>query len=354
MQNVSRFEANLLRLLYYFLAREPVERVQSVLENRCEPPVCLSRGAVRLIQETLAKGTAYLLAQRGGWRDERHLRGFRVVSGRLWERTEPAQLGLSFSQHTLRFLLWITSARPGDKSPTWQPEHGKLTLGDLVLLYFAHQGLRDPKLESLGVAALRVREPFSSHGLCWLAFPEDFVQVPADVQPDFTPWMTGVGACVLEALQPDLEARWIFVESCKERIEQPATMRALGTAQERVLTAFLNAAEKAQRRDLARFLLRACHQLLGEAANPSMWTGALQTAGQRLTDRSATYQAATALLRQFERLGAWAAWGKSVWRFDDEYPAAQLYLSDWETYHGDVLLHRAQKIVRSLDPMRQV
>src|SRR5688500_16050197 len=117
MLNVSRFEASLLRLLYYFLRREPIERALPLVEARCEPPACLSRGAVRLIQDALAKGCTFLLAQRGGWRDERHLRGERIASGRLWQRTPPADLGLTFSRRSLEFLIWITAARPGDKQP---------------------------------------------------------------------------------------------------------------------------------------------------------------------------------------------------------------------------------------------
>src|ERR1700704_6037369 len=131
MQNVSRFEANLLRLLYYFLRREPAERALPLVEARVPPPPCLSRPAVRLVQDALAKGCPFLLAQRGGWRTERHLRDEHVVAGRLWERTRPEDLGLKFSRHSLAFLIWITSARPGDKDPNWSPAHDQLTPADL-------------------------------------------------------------------------------------------------------------------------------------------------------------------------------------------------------------------------------
>lgn len=352
MQNVSRFEANLLRLLYYFLRREPIERITSILEARDEAPTSLSPGAIRLVKDALAKGSTFLLAQRGGWRDEPYLRQLKKKDGRLWQRTPPELLGLHFSQASLRFLVWITSARPGDKQPPWQPDHDSLTIGDLLLLFFAHEGLRET-IESLGAPSLRKREPYQRHGLCWLAYPEDFTQVPDSVAPTFSPWIEGVGACILEALQPDLLARWIHVESAKERIKDPAEMRARGIAQDRVLDAFLTATEQAQRRDLARFLLRAAHHLLGPHAHPDMWTGALQLDKQRLADRAATYQAATVLLRHFDRLAGWARWARSVWRFDDEYQAAQLWLEDWERYEGDTLLGRAQNIVRGLDPMRQ-
>src|SRR5262249_5380591 len=143
MHNVSRFEANLLRLLYFFLRREPVERALPLVENRMTPPSCLSRGAVRLAKDALARGCAFLLAQRGGWRRERPLRAERGAEGRLWERTPPEQLGLSFSQHSLEFLVWITAARPGDKEHAWGPSTAELTVGDLLLLFFAHEGLRE-------------------------------------------------------------------------------------------------------------------------------------------------------------------------------------------------------------------
>jgi len=141
---------------------------------------------VRLVQDALAKGCTFLLAQRGGWRDERHLRNDKPVGGRLWHRTSPEDLGLTFSKHSMDFLMWITSNRPGDKQPSWQPSHDVLTHGDLLLLFFAHEGLRDT-VEGLGAPTLRKRAPYMHHGLCWLAYPEDFTQTPAEAAPNFAP-----------------------------------------------------------------------------------------------------------------------------------------------------------------------
>jgi hypothetical protein len=352
MQNVSRFEANLLRLLYYFLRREPIERALPLVEGRMDPPKNLSPGAVRLVKDALAKGCTFLLAQRGGWRDERHLRKAKPVGGRLWHRTKPEELGLTFSKHTMDFLVWITAARPGDKQPSWGPPHDQLTHGDLLLLFFAHEGLRDT-VEGLGAPTLRKRAPFMHHALCWLAYPEDFTQVPDDTKPRLDPWIKGVGACILEALQPELAARWIHVESGKEKIEQPPLMRALGTSQDRILDAFLTAIEKANRRDLARFVLRAGFHLLGPHAHPGMWTGSLQMTGQRLADRAATYQAGVALLRHMDRLAGWTRWARASGYLDEDYHSAQLWLADWEQYQGDTMVTRAQTIIRNLDPMRQ-
>jgi hypothetical protein len=352
MHHVSRFEANLLRLLYFFLRREPVERALPLVENRMPPPACLSRNAVRLAQDALAKGCTFLLAQRGGWRSERYLRDERVVEGRLWERTPPEQLGLSFSQHSLEFLIWITAVQPGDKDPAWKPDVGELTVGDLMLLYFAHEGLREGA-DSLGCAEMRRREPYNRHGLCWLAYPEDYVSVPETVTPDFTPWTAGLGSCMLEALQRWFSDRWLGIEGRKEGMLDPQAMRRLGRSQERVLTAFLDAVHRTGRLDLARFLLRTLALLLTPGVDGRNWIGGLQTAGLRLADRAASYQAALALVRQTERFQTWMRRARTIGYFDEGYEAAKLYLSDWEQYHGDELHERAQHIVRQVDPLRQ-
>ena len=227
MQTVSRFEASLLRLLYYFLRREPVERALPLIEARLDAPTCLAgrraprRGRPRQGLHVPARPARRLARRAAPPQAEEEDRP--ALGG-----TRPNDLGLAFSQHSLRFLIWITAARPGDKTPAWGPDHDLLTHGDLLLLYFAHEGLRDT-VEGLARAALRKREPYQRHGLCWLAYPEDFTQMPDAAVPNFEPWIEDAGACILEALQPDLTARWVHVESGKERIEQPAVMRSLGT-----------------------------------------------------------------------------------------------------------------------------
>lgn len=351
MRSVSRFEANLLRLLGYFLRREPPERALPILENRCAAPSCLHRNAIHLIQDALAKGCVFLLARRGGWRRERFLRGDRVVEGRLWERTPPAELGLTFSAHTLRFLIWITANRLGDSERGWRASEEELTLGDRLLLYFAHEGLRNVA-EALGAPALRTQQPFMQHALCWLAFPEDYTTVPTGIRPNFAPWTNGAGAFMLEAWQVELARRWIEVESSKERLADPQAMRLLGLAQERVLTAFLDAIEQAGRMDLARFLLQAAAVLLGPHVHAGMWTAQLNLTGQRVADRAATYQAATFFLRTLDRLQAWERRARGIGYFDEGYAASQLWKADWEQVQGDRLIERARAIVQQLDPMR--
>jgi hypothetical protein len=351
MQTVTRFESNVLRLLYFFLKQEPPERALPLVGNRCDAPQCLSKAAVRLMQEALAKGCTQQLASRGGWRKESFLRGERPKTGRLWERTEPADLGLKFSRHTLEFLVWIAAQQPG-KDKSWRPAHDELTPGDRILLFFAYEELRQgPKSD--GVEEMLERQPLSQHGLLWLAYPEDYGSAAPHVEPNFAPWTSGVGACMLEALQRHLAARWVQVEKEKARISNYDDMRARGRSQERVLTAFLDAVEKAARLDLARFLLRAASQLLGPEAEPQMWVGALNHAGQRLADRAAVISYALVFLRQMERFQRWDRQARGVGYFDEGYHAAQLWKADWEQYEGDRLCEHAQNVIRRLDPMKQ-
>lgn len=102
MKAVSRFEANLLAVLRFFLRKAPAAQAHPLIQKPHDAPPCLSRPAVDLVQDTLAKGTMLLLAHGRGWHRERFLRDGRAVEGRLWQRTKPEELGLDFTRHTLR------------------------------------------------------------------------------------------------------------------------------------------------------------------------------------------------------------------------------------------------------------
>jgi hypothetical protein len=361
MKTVSRFEANLLHILRGCLRHAPAEEFRPLVESGFEggPPPCLSRAAVELVQDTLAKGCPALLAGatsgrrpgmlRGdGWRRERFLRDDRPVEGRLWERTPPAELGLAFSGRTLDFLMWLTAVQPAGADTAWEPTGLESTLGDRVLLFLAYETLRGTKAH----AVLARSVPFRHHGLCRLAFPED-LGLGAGEPPDFVPWTTGGGACILEVFQRALAARWVEVERGKENVGAWQTMRRLGESQEQALTALLDALEAARRPDLARFLLRAAVELLPEGVTARAWVGGLQTGAQRLADRVETNRAALAFVRQLDRLRRWERAARAEGYFDEGYARSQLWLADWERHDGDALHARARALVQELDPLRQ-
>jgi FtsH ternary system domain X6 len=352
MNVVSRFEANLLRILHFFLRRLPAEQALPLVTAGLKAPACLGRPAVGLVKDALAKGTALLLARASGWRRERHPRGEAVVVGRLWERTPPQLLGLGFSSETLRFLMWVTAVDPKrSKEFVWKPELPTFTLGDQALLYFAYAALR--KDDAHHALDLPSRPAFVRHALCRLAFPEDFAEVKDDEPPDFAPWTEGTGACLLEAFQSELKTRWLLVERGKEDISDFARMRALGRSQELVLDAYYKAVEDAGRLDLARFLLETAAEVLPDGVSAQRWVGGLLTpAGARLADRTETYRTATAFLRSLERMAVWTNQARRTGYFDEGYAASQLWLADWERCEGEVRRARAREIIRRLDPLK--
>src|SRR5947209_18747494 len=198
---VSRFEAGLLRILRFFLKQVPAEDGLRLLREKPGEPKCLSAAAVDLAEDSLAKGCVLYLVRAGGWRRERFLRGGAPKYGRLWERSPVEDLTLEFSRHALAFLIWVTAQRPGEGKATWQPPAAGLTPADQVLLFLAYEAVRtDTDL----AAAFRAMPAFAGNALVWLAYPDDFAAAQPGPAPDFAPWLGGLGALILGALQPVL------------------------------------------------------------------------------------------------------------------------------------------------------
>jgi hypothetical protein len=347
MKAVSRFEADLLRLLHALLGAAPISGVFALIGPRHARPACLSRDAVALVQDALAKGCVLRLAREGGWSRARHVRGERVVTGRLWDRTPPDALGLDFSAETLEFLLWLLCDEPGSRPARWGNDGTNLALGDRVFLFLAYEALR-PSPFSMALRSLPV---FASHGLCRLAFPEDFTAAPACGTTELTPWCDGTGAYVLEVLQLFLARRWTALEEHK-RQSDVAHLRAVTRVQERVLDALLPALDAAGRRDLARFVLEAARGafLHQERAENLIRPGLLREL--RLAERTEVRRSAVFLLSALDRLRQWEQQARQIGYFDTGYAAAQLWKADWEAHSGETLCERGRALRREWDPLQ--
>jgi hypothetical protein len=346
-RTVSRFEAHLLRLLRSFLRPgETLPAAPAAAGGRLALPPGLSPECLHLVRDTLRKGIVVCLARAGGWRRERHLRDGRPVEGRLWDRSPAVDLGLSFSKHTISFLMWLTAGRP-EKPNDWDAPVAELTTGDLLLLFLAYEALREREAG----AALRVKPQFARHGLVRLFFPEDFASNAAPL--DYAPWAEGSGSAIIEALQPRLRERWLEQERAKGVMVQWDALRGVGQSQEHTLAAFLDACEKAKRPDLARFALQAMNELLSRDLTPAFWTGGLLTenAPTRLAERLATQRQALAVVAKLERLAGWTQGFAGTQFFDEDYATAQLWLLNWEQNRGDELTAIAQNLLRQLEPL---
>ena len=373
---ISRFEVNLVRVLHGLVEQAPAQRILPMLLQPLPRPKCLSQDAVDLVQDTLAKGCVHWLA-RHGWMRERflsravrkciayepeaqaraapsslacasgsnvcHPNGIRssgrVVEGRLWERTAPLELGLTFSAHTLEFLVQLVSGTVG----TSVPKVEELTLGDRLVMLLSFNVLRhtDPGEK------LRIKwTPLHHDGLCRLAFLEELLEGAQRFRIDWQTWTTGLGASILETLQGWLAERWTEVERKKESVTTVARLRKLGATQTRVFGEYLDALAQVERRDLARCLLETAQRLLHDQPTAQQWLRSLDVGKERVADRLAIYGEAFAFLRQLERLHDWQRQAVNVGYFDDGYAASQLWKADWERCGGDQLCERAGVILR--------
>ncbi len=343
MRSVSRFEANLLQVLRVVLHQAPREQAALIFHKPSPRPACLSRDAVALIQDTLAKGCVQYLARRG-WMRQRYLRGATSVHGRLWERTPPGDLGLMFSKHALEFLVQLVSGSLG----TSVPEIEETTVGDRLLFYLAFDALERTEAE----AVLQKKWlPLHQDGLCRLVFLEELAEGSTPYRIDWSVWMVGVGASILETLQEDLAQRWTLLERAKENIGAVTRVRKIGVTQTRVYGEFLDAIDTVRRRDLARCFLVTARRLFADGPNARNWIGALDLRGERLADRRAIYQESLAFVRQMDRLQTWQHEASAVTYFDEGYHASQLWKAEWECVDGDRLSAHACAIQHEVEPM---
>ena len=349
---VSRFEYNLLRILRFLLGYMPADQAQTLVYAKFQPaPPCLTRTCVRLIRDTLSKATVLHLVRAGGWRRDRFLRAGQPVEGRVWDRLPLASRELAFSKHTLSFLVWLTSEKPTDTKEVWDAPPSELTPGDELFFSMAFDALRP--LQDV-VPAIAGKNVFDLNPLCWLLCPADFANTDEPELPNFSPYMMGTRAAILECLQPVLAQRWIRSERSKGQIGDWKRMRHQGRAELAMLASFLKVAETSGRTDLARFVLRTATVILGNAElAPSFWTGGLQGSGPlRLADRLDTQRSALALPRQLDTLHRWDRAARAIGYFDDGYEASQLWKADWELARGDEITARAKRILDQLEPLK--
>jgi hypothetical protein len=349
-RQVSKFEFNLLHVLRFCLGHYPSDRGLQLVRNSMPRPDCLSRTAVELVKDSLAKGCVLFLVRAGGWRKDRYLRDGKPVQGRIWERIPLDERALEFSRHSVDFLFWATSEKLHEATAPWDAPPRELTPADELFFWLAFDACRaDPDLTDV----LKRKAAFQTNPLCWLTFPGDMVETDQPSPPNLVPSVSGIRAVILECLQAFLIGRWTRSERAKGQIGDWTRMRLQGRAEQAALESFLEAAAGANRWDLARFVLATNAALFQGELTPIFWTGGLQGSGPpRLADRLDTQRSALALPRQMVMLEAWQAQARTVGYFDDGYAASQLWKEDWERLDGDRIAERARAAVQMIEPLR--
>jgi hypothetical protein len=350
-KSVTRFEANLLRILRFFLKQVPAEQALRLVHDRLDRPRCLSADAVHLVEDSLSKGCVLYLVRAGGWKRDRFLRSGEPKFGRLWERSAVEKLTLGFSRNALDFLIWITAHKPKEERPIWTADDKDLTVADRLLFFLAYEALRT---DAEVAAALRSSPVFGENALVWLAHPNDFAGELHAVVPSFDFWLSEPGSFVLEALQPVLEHRWLEIERTKGQIGDWAQLNQQGQVQGRLIDGFTQAVNRAGRRDLVRFLLAVMSRVLATPdLAPTFWTGGLQGSGPpRLADRLETQRNALAVLRSAERFRAWEREARRSGYLDEDYAASKFWLGEWERFDMTAVADRAERVLQQVEPLR--
>ncbi|MBX3160967.1 MAG: hypothetical protein KF773_33720 [Deltaproteobacteria bacterium] len=290
--------------------------------GRVVPPK-IGTTCARLLEDTLRQ--AWLaLWQRGGTKPGASLdkTGTAAVRGRLWERH--AAVGLEFSSSTLKLLRWLVAQSfASPPSTIGELTVSPLALGDEVMIYLALDAAR-----MTPAARVVASQPFvHASALAWLGFAPLLGQNKGQPPATFAALATGAGAIVVEALSEELAKRWHGSELPKRQIEDPHELIALGAAQDATLSRFMDACDRAKRRDLARFILDAALPSITRNVPPAP---ASLDPKSPLSTRAAARTAAGSLLRAVTRWYEWDQEHRGIRYIDDDYASAQLLLQQFE------------------------
>ena len=348
MNIVSRFEASLLTIARSLTGQTPLDEALHLMRREHPQPPCLSRTAIELLKDSLAKGVIHRLAT-WGWHETRHLRDEQVVAGRLWQRVSGDARQLHFSSATLEWLMWLTAvdATKYVKQPKQKPP--QLSSGDLVFAVVAYL-----TIEHTLVAGPWIQQStLANSPLLLLLAPEADLPLVSKQRQSWSEWLAPERVWILEALQPLLANRWTLLEDRTRRQGDRATLSHIGHRKRAILRDFLNAIESAGRRDLARFLLVAAGRLLLNPQASGEWFVNLDLRGVRLADREEVYRAGLFTFAELDRLRRWQDEAVGIGYYDEGYAASQLWKSDWETLHGAKVCAAASDLVRRYTSLRQ-
>ena len=348
---VSRFEYNLLRVLRFLLGHFPADQGLQLLRHPAVRPPCLSRAAVELVRDSLAKGCVLFLVRAGGWRDERFLRANEPAGGRAWGRTPLDERALAFSAHVVEFLMWATAEKVHESEAGWDARTDEVTAADELFFWRAFDECRaDPDLTAvlrpegrvppepavLARVAGRDRRP---GGADPAGLPAVFHRRPGG-RPRMPPVRAG------RAVDRDRAGEGAGERLAADAAGRPGRGRDL--------------AGVPGRRRRGRAAGPGPVRLAGERGraevrpDPAYWAGGLQgNSPPRLADRLDTQRAALAVPRQMATLEGWQDRARSVGYFDDGYAASQLWKRDWDAADGDRVAARARRAVEQVEPLRQ-
>jgi hypothetical protein len=337
---VSPSGRDLLLVARAIIMDGPYEATEGILHRRVEMHG-VSANALRLFEETLARGCAQALARLGGWRRQSRVVSGRVETGRLWELRRESPLG--FSPYVFELCRWLVREPLGAShvAPfSTRPTHP----GDELVAYLACSWFEGQPLEQ----RLAEQPGLQASALAWLGFPGMLSRAKdgCTCDPARVDALVREASVVVEAVSDDLARRAVALERRNASTTSTAHLRAVGDARDRTLGLFVDALSQTGRWDLATFLVDATVDLRFVDDAQRLDTSA------SLRDRAEARRAAAAHFRHVVRLGRHYEELRQVRHFDEGYSAAQQLLSRWETVGSAGFARAAERATAAtaLDP----
>ncbi|MFT3698911.1 MAG: hypothetical protein QM831_37535 [Kofleriaceae bacterium] len=316
---VAASEAELIEMTRALTAPHQLD-VWSLLAGSRTLPAKIGPTCAHLIADALGQIWPALW-KKDGARPGANIRAGKVVRGRGWERNKVAPL--EFTQYTIAFIRWLVEMPLATAGVVDKLASKPAGIGDQVVSYLALEVASETPAQLTIARASKV----SLSPLCWLGFAHILPGEPPDEPEAWDALCTGPGAVVIEALQGELAKRWRTVELEKRQMTDPDTLIKLGDAQDATLEYFMQACTRAQRRDLACWVIDAMVPLLGRQVAP--FPNDLDRT-KSLQQRTNARKAAGSLLRGMSTWLEWDRMHRGVRFLDDDYEASQLLLTRME------------------------
>jgi hypothetical protein len=247
---------------------------------------------------------------------------------------------LAFGKYTYELLRWLARTPLGQPAVTPFDSTPK-TIGDELVAYLAMRLVAGRRFEPT-VAA----QPGLAGSLVWLGFARSLARAGVGAAPNFDALLaSSEGKLVVECLADDLARRWASTTAWgpKDLLELDVAAR-IGVRERATLDAFIDAAARCERWDLATFVIDAARrvlpagvkpELVAERAAPPVKTGGTLRARTEARQRAgALFHVLPRLSRRYEDL--------ALVRFiDDGYDVAQATLSSWSPFGREGFLRGA-------------
>lgn len=355
---VSTYEASLLGVARALTTPDAYPTIEPILLGAADPEP-IGPTAMRLLEDTLAKGVVKMLARLGGAEPRIRPDTGTLVRKRVFEARAP--LKLAFGPFTFELVRWLATAPLtfGDRLARVPFQEEATTLGDRLIAYLALRLVEGERVEGFVAMQLGLR-----CDLTWLGYARTLgvcsvlggSKKPA-VVPSFDALLaTEDGRTVLECLSADLARRVRSDALWNEDVVATADdAMLLATTERAVLAAFTERAIATDRAYLATFLVDAGARLLPRDVRsttiaarvvPRVGEGGTLRARTESRKRSGALFHALGLLAQKREELALLRF------FEDGYDVAQATLQSWEPL-GREGFQRADAVVAALSALEE-